>query len=82
MMPPLQRQDWARVRAEIDRCIDQARRHLENPGNDLPATNFWRGRIRALRDLIAWGEPENAGEAQRHSEAAMAPLAPYTPIDR
>lgn len=57
MSAPIPQAEWRIVRAAIDEMIERARDNLEhnNPETDTAAL---RGRIKALRALIAWGEPE------------------------
>lgn len=57
MSAPLPQMEWAKVRAWADECIERARDTLEHSAPEHTAAET-RGRIKALRALIAWGEPE------------------------
>lgn len=58
--PPLNSGDWRKVREIIDQRIALHQLSLESSNHDALATAMLRGRIRELRDLIAWGEPRSA----------------------
>lgn len=49
---------WHEVKAYAETAIDAARARLETPGMSAAETEFERGRIKALRGLLALAEPQ------------------------
>lgn len=62
---------WRRVRKHAADEIEVARSTLEQPGTGQLTTEFQRGRIAALRALIAIGEPD---DPKRKVEVAAGDL--------
>jgi hypothetical protein len=44
---------WHRVKAEVEKMLDAERTRLEDPKAGIDATNVSRGRISALKELLA-----------------------------
>lgn len=50
-------QTWLAVKAHAGKAMEKARDRLEATGTDLAATEYQRGYIRAMRDVLALAEP-------------------------
>lgn len=57
MSGPLPQPEWAKVREWADEGLARAHDALEHHSPEHVSAEL-RGRIKALRALIAWGEPE------------------------
>lgn len=51
---------WQNVADHINKEIEVTRTALETRGLDVAATEFERGRIKALRDILDLAAPSNA----------------------
>ena len=49
--------DWMTVKAKTEALLERARADLESHGTSIEQTEFQRGRIDALKDLIEHFEP-------------------------
>lgn len=61
MSAPLASYEWEKVRKWAEERISETHKRLESALDPI-ATAQERGRIKALRSLIEWGEPEPAPE--------------------
>lgn len=48
---------WAAVKAHADKEIEKSRNRMERAGLEPVATEFERGRVRAMREILSLTEP-------------------------
>jgi hypothetical protein len=51
---------WQAVKEHADAAIENARLRLETSGLSAAETEFQRGRIKAMKDILAMAEPRPA----------------------
>lgn len=56
---------WETVSEHCEKRLGECRRQIEQPGYDHAMTEHLRGRIAALREVLALGESKNPGIGPR-----------------